>query len=142
MTQREGRGSGDLHSWSLGTAQISVVEGVSIISDSEPRTETVFESKQDAGSQEGCPQGFGLRLLRPLSLPLLLGLLLWPLVGGRDGSLGLLGHLCTPGLRRFCLRLVGLGNGYDDGQDTDELEDGTQEEPIPQQILPFCSCIV
>lgn len=30
---------------------------------------------------------------------------------------------------------MGLGNGYDDGQDTDELEDGSQEESIPQQVL-------
>lgn len=51
-------------------------------------------------------------LLRPLSLPLLFGLLLWPLVGGRDGSLGLLGHLCTPGLRRFCLLCGDLKKEY------------------------------
>lgn len=70
-----------------------------------------------------------------LLLPLLLRLLLWPLAGGRNGSLGFLRHLCTSGLRLLCLRLMGLRNGYDDGQDTDELEDSSQEEPIPQQVL-------
>lgn len=68
-------------------------------------------------------------------LSLLLRLLLRPLVGGSDGNLGLLWPLCTSGLSLFCLRLMGLGNGYDDGQDTDELEDGSQEESIPQQVL-------
>lgn len=33
-----------------------------------------------------------------LLLPLLLRLLLWPLVGGRNSSLGLLQYLCTSGL--------------------------------------------
>lgn len=94
--------------------------------------ETVREGKQDAGSQEGCPRGQGRA---PLLLPLLLRLFLWPLAGGRDGSLGLPQHLCTSGLRLLCLRLMGLGNGYDDGQDTDELEDGSQEEPVAQQVL-------
>lgn len=28
-------------------------------------------------------------------------------------------------------RLVGLGNRYDDGQHTDELEDGPQEQSVP-----------
>lgn len=30
---------------------------------------------------------------------------------------------------------MGLGNGNDDGQHADELEDGPQEESIPQQVL-------
>ena len=33
---------------------------------------------------------------------------------------------------------MGLGNGYNDGQYTDELEDGTQEESISQQVLQEC----
>lgn len=30
---------------------------------------------------------------------------------------------------------MGLGNGYNNGQDTDELEDGSQEESVAQQVL-------
>lgn len=30
---------------------------------------------------------------------------------------------------------MGLGNWNDDGQHADELEDGPQEESIPQQVL-------
>lgn len=74
-------------------------------------------------------------LYRPPLLPLLLGLLLGPLVCRRSSGLRLPRHLCTSGLRRFCLRLVGLGHRHDDGQHTDELEDGPQEESIPQQVL-------
>lgn len=74
-------------------------------------------------------------LHRPPLLPLLLGLLLGPLVCRRSSGLRLPRHLCTSGLRRFCLRLVGLGHRHDDGQHTDELEDGPQEESILQQVL-------
>lgn len=38
-----------------------------------------------------------------LLLPLLLRLFLWPLVGGRNSSLGLLQNLCTSGLGLLCL---------------------------------------
>ena len=33
---------------------------------------------------------------------------------------------------------MGLGNGNDDGQHADELEDGPQEESVPQQVLQEC----
>lgn len=62
MYQSDGRGSGGLNSWGLGLLRSLWSEGVSIFSDLEPRTETVRERKQDAGSQEGCPQGQGHRL--------------------------------------------------------------------------------